>query len=51
MSFRVAVVGCGRMGKLHARVLNEMPSAELACVVDAKSAVALLVAMQRRGDR
>ena len=34
MSFRVAVVGAGRMGKLHARVLSEMPQAELVCVVD-----------------
>ena len=47
MSFRVAVVGCGRMGKLHARVISEMPSAELACVVDAKPAAAEAVAKQR----
>ena len=47
MSFRVAVVGCGRMGKLHARVLSEMDSAELTCVVDAKPAAAEAVAKQR----
>jgi len=47
MSFRVAVVGCGRMGKLHARVLGEMGSAELACVVDTKPAAAEAVAKQR----
>ena len=47
MSFRVAVVGCGRMGKLHARVLDEMPSAELACVVDANPAAAGSLAKQR----
>jgi predicted dehydrogenase len=47
MSFKVAVVGCGRMGKLHARVIREMPGAELACVVDAKSPAAEAVAAQR----
>ncbi len=47
MNFRVAVVGCGRMGKLHARVLSEMGSAELVCVVDAKASVAEAVAKQR----
>jgi len=47
MSFRVAVVGCGRMGKLHARVLSEMDSAELACVVDTSPAAAQAVARQR----
>lgn len=47
MSFRVAVVGCGRMGKLHARVLSEMAQAHLACVVDANESVARAVAKQR----
>jgi len=47
MSFRVAVVGAGRMGKLHARVLSEMDSAELACVVDVKESAARAVARQR----
>ncbi len=48
MSFRVAVVGAGRMGKLHARVLSEMDGAELVCVVDTDPAVAADVARQRR---
>jgi predicted dehydrogenase len=47
MSFRVAVVGCGRMGKLHARVLSEMPDTQLVCVVDANPAAADAVARQR----
>jgi len=47
MSFRVAVVGAGRMGKLHARVLSEMESAELTCVVDTNPAAADAVARQR----
>jgi predicted dehydrogenase len=47
MSFRVAVVGVGRMGKLHARVLSEMPEAELTCVVDQNEATADAVARQR----
>ena len=48
MSFRVAVVGVGRMGKLHARVLGEMQHAELVCVVDSNPAVAAAVAKQRK---
>ncbi len=47
MSFRVAVVGCGRMGKLHARVLNEMDGCELVCVVDSNQATARAVGKQR----
>ena len=47
MSFRVAVVGAGRMGKLHARVLSDMAEAELACVVDKNEAVARATAKQR----
>ena len=47
MSFRVAVVGAGRMGRLHARVLSEMDAAELICVVDINQAVAQGVAKQR----
>jgi len=47
MSFRVAVVGAGRMGKLHARVLSEMDSSELVCVVDSHPATAQAVARQR----
>ncbi len=40
MSIRVGVIGLGRMGKLHCRVLSEMPETELACVVDTDAAVA-----------
>jgi len=47
MSFRVAVVGAGRMGKLHARVIHEMAGATLACVVDANAAAAQALAKQR----
>ena len=47
MSFRVAVVGAGRMGKLHARVLSELPGAQLVCVVDVNAATAEAVARQR----
>lgn len=45
--FRVAVVGAGRMGKLHARVISEMSNATLACVVDAKAAAAEALGKQR----
>ena len=48
MSVRLAVVGCGRMGKLHARVISEMDGAELACVVDANPASAAALARQYR---
>ncbi len=47
MSFRVAVVGCGRMGKLHARVLTEMDDTDLVGVVDANEATARAVSRQR----
>jgi len=47
MSFRIAVVGTGRMGKLHARVLGEMDGVELVCVVDANAPTARAVAKQR----
>ena len=40
MSIRVGVIGLGRMGTLHCRVISEMPEAELACVVDTDAAVA-----------
>jgi len=45
MTFRVAVVGAGRMGRLHARVLSELGA--LACVVDTEEAVAKALAAQR----
>lgn len=47
MTFRAAVVGVGRMGKLHARILSEMPDTILACVVDTNLAAAQAVAAQR----
>ncbi len=47
MSFKVAVIGAGRMGRLHARVLSEMENAELVCVVDSNAAAADAVARQR----
>jgi predicted dehydrogenase len=47
MSFNVAVVGCGRMGKLHARVLSELPETTLAGVVDRNASTAEAVAKQR----
>jgi predicted dehydrogenase len=42
----VAVVGCGRMGRLHARVLSEMPQVRLVGVCDADAGVAAAVADQ-----
>lgn len=47
MSFRVAVVGAGRMGRLHARVLSQMEQTELVCVVDTNLPAARTVARQR----
>ncbi len=47
MAFRVAVVGAGRMGKLHARVLSEMDDTQLVAVVDSNLATAQSVARQR----
>ncbi|HUS48103.1 MAG TPA: Gfo/Idh/MocA family oxidoreductase [Phycisphaerae bacterium] len=46
MSVRMGVVGAGRMGKLHCRVLSEMTGVELVCVVDASPAAAAAVAAQ-----
>ena len=50
MSFRIAVVGTGRMGKLHARVLSEMDDAELVCVVDSNEATARAVIISTGAD-
>jgi len=47
VSFRVGVVGLGRMGKLHARVFSEMDQADLTCVVDTNELTARTVAKQR----
>ena len=44
MSLRVAVIGAGKMGKLHARVLSEMDRTRLVCVVDTNARVAEEVA-------
>ena len=46
MSLRIGVIGAGRMGRLHCRVLSEMPDVELACVVDANERAAKEVAAQ-----
>jgi predicted dehydrogenase len=46
MSVRMGVVGAGRMGKLHCRVLSEMPEVELTCVVDTNPRTAKAVAEQ-----
>ncbi len=48
MKLRVGVVGAGRMGKLHCRVLSEMPQVDLACVVDSNAAAAKAAAEQFR---
>lgn len=42
----VAVVGCGRMGRLHARVYSEMPQVKLIGVFDADAASASAAAEQ-----
>src|SRR5438045_4707825 len=44
MRLRVAVVGAGFMGQLHARVISESPLAQLAAVVDVDQDVAERVA-------
>ncbi|MCC6240912.1 MAG: Gfo/Idh/MocA family oxidoreductase [Phycisphaerales bacterium] len=43
---RVAVIGCGRMGKLHARVYSQMPSVKLVGVYDANLDTAHQIANQ-----
>ncbi len=40
MSIRIGVIGLGRMGSLHCRVISEMSEAELACVVDTDATAA-----------
>jgi predicted dehydrogenase len=44
MRVRIGVIGAGRMGRLHCRVLSEMPQADLACVVDVKPEAAAQMA-------
>jgi len=43
---RVAVVGVGHLGAIHARILSHSPQAELACVVDRDSARAAALAAE-----
>src|ERR1035437_2053073 len=42
----VGVIGCGRMGKLHARVYSQMPQVKLVGVYDVNQAVAETLAKQ-----
>lgn len=46
----VAVIGCGRMGQLHARVYSQMPQVQLAGVYDADPDVAAAAA-EKYGTR
>jgi len=46
MALKIGVVGTGRMGKLHARVLGEVPEVELVGVADVKADVAEAVAAE-----
>jgi len=46
----VAVIGCGRMGRLHARVYSEMPRVKLVGVYDADPDVAAATASQYGGE-
>ena len=48
MPLKFAVVGAGRMGKLHARILSEMEQVQLVAVVDVNAAAAESLAAQRR---
>jgi predicted dehydrogenase len=41
---RVGVIGCGRMGRLHARVYSQMPTVKVAGVYDLSSEAAAAVA-------
>ena len=43
MSFRLALVGAGRMGAAHARALASSPAVEIVCVVDPSDAAAAQV--------
>jgi predicted dehydrogenase len=42
----VAVIGCGRMGRLHARVYSQMPQVRLVAVCDVDAAAAAQVAQE-----
>lgn len=41
---RVALIGAGLMGSLHARVVSQSPDAELSCIVDPDESAAVLLA-------
>jgi predicted dehydrogenase len=41
---RVALIGAGQMGSLHARVVSQSPDAELSCIVDPDESAAALLA-------
>jgi predicted dehydrogenase len=41
---RIALIGAGLMGSLHARVVSQSPDAELSCVVDPDESAAVLLA-------
>jgi myo-inositol 2-dehydrogenase/D-chiro-inositol 1-dehydrogenase len=43
VSFRLALIGAGRMGETHARALASSPDVEIACVVDPSDAAAAQV--------
>jgi len=45
---RVAVIGVGHLGRIHARILARQPRAELVCVVDSDEARARAVAEEAR---
>lgn len=48
VTFRIAVVGAGVMGRNHARVVRDVVDASLVAVVDADPAAAKAVALQHR---
>jgi predicted dehydrogenase len=41
---RIALIGAGQMGSLHARVVSQSPDAELSCIVDPDESAAALLA-------
>jgi predicted dehydrogenase len=45
---RVALIGAGQMGSLHARVVSQSPDAELSCIVDPDEGAAALLAERFR---
>lgn len=47
---RIALIGAGQMGSLHARVVSQNPEADLACIVDPSEAAGAVLA-DRHGSR